>query len=957
MKKITGKVVSLVLALALVVTSFSANFAFASTKSVTGQFKDGEPDTTYLVNAKDTHYGTNPTDDKVDLYTLWPDAEIETTDHQHVIDDPKVVSISHASGDKLVKWSDLDSDDTSPVANLTLRNDSVEGKEVLSVLYEGSYYDDDDNEITVKAKTTVTVYVVDEDADFIGQAPDAVADITGDAVKGSSIDDDPMDDFAVTRNSEIKLGIYRATLNTSGDARVNWTAVKAQTADADADNDPVVNAEYQVSVTTGTSDVHLGGNDGVAVGGAEDFEAVVGRTFKATAVTGVSKANSYSEDGKVGNVVITAKKIKADDGSYVVSNDSDDKLTLKGKIAKKIEAATEEDDRDLATGTHYNYLQKDGSTYLRIASDDETTQVKVPSGYEVKFGKTSVAGASVGSDAETVSVIDNASVTKVSGKVTELKVTEGTVSTVDLDAGNVTVDDSKAGNISTDGSVTIDGSDAKVGNIDADTSAAVVTVNGGTTGDIATEGTIDIDAKDEEVPVVVGAISADVATESIKVDCEDSKVTIGSIKATSAGSEIQLTGDSVTVGKVDFDHYDAALTLDTFNGNITTANTENGSITTSNDDDDNDTTATVTNAVKFDSISVGSDTNLVFGDSVQVVDLGGDGTIKFAAGKLYVTGSASGVYVKLSDATLAAGTTVFKADSDTVDVNDVTPYGFTLTKSEGSAIDTFKIDTLSFAGLQINKSVSKIAKGYSETFTVSAYPGGTAIPAGDVVAWDFDGNDDVFEVTTSGNTATIKVNSVDPDFASENEGTLTATLQDEDGYDLEDYGAATCDVTAIAVPEATSDTHNDLSVGKGASYTFKITSATAPSFTTGTAGVFTVALAAQNGNDYFYKITATGNVGAATGIYLNGTKLLVATVKSAFTVDTTKDITVKGAYTLKVTSTTTPTFGVGTAGVFKAEFVSKTGNDYFYKLTSVGAVGTKAGIYVDGTKVFVATVG
>lgn len=36
MKKITGKVVSLVLALALVVTSFSANFALASTKTMTG---------------------------------------------------------------------------------------------------------------------------------------------------------------------------------------------------------------------------------------------------------------------------------------------------------------------------------------------------------------------------------------------------------------------------------------------------------------------------------------------------------------------------------------------------------------------------------------------------------------------------------------------------------------------------------------------------------------------------------------------------------------------------------------------------------------------------------------------------------------------------------------------------------------------------------------------------------
>ncbi len=40
MKKITGKVVSLVLALALVVSSFSANFAFASKRTISGLVTD-----------------------------------------------------------------------------------------------------------------------------------------------------------------------------------------------------------------------------------------------------------------------------------------------------------------------------------------------------------------------------------------------------------------------------------------------------------------------------------------------------------------------------------------------------------------------------------------------------------------------------------------------------------------------------------------------------------------------------------------------------------------------------------------------------------------------------------------------------------------------------------------------------------------------------------------------------
>ena len=161
--------------------------------------------------------------------------------------------------------------------------------------------------------------------------------------------------------------------------------------------------------------------------------------------------------------------------------------------------------------------------------------------------------------------------------------------------------------------------------------------------------------------------------------------------------------------------------------------------------------------------------------------------------------------------------------------------------------------------------------------------------------------------------------------------------------------------------DATSDTNNDFSVESGKTYQFKITSTTAaPVFTLGTSGVFTVAPVSHvaGSNDYFYKITATGKVGTATGVFLNGNKLLVATVKAAaFKSDTTKDATVKGAYTVKITAPAVPSFTIGTSGVFTAKFVSKTGNDYFYKITSVGKVGAKAGIYVNGVKAFVGIVG
>ena len=53
MRKATGKVVSLVLALALVVTSFSSTFAFAATKTESGEVWDNQIKDVELVNLSD----------------------------------------------------------------------------------------------------------------------------------------------------------------------------------------------------------------------------------------------------------------------------------------------------------------------------------------------------------------------------------------------------------------------------------------------------------------------------------------------------------------------------------------------------------------------------------------------------------------------------------------------------------------------------------------------------------------------------------------------------------------------------------------------------------------------------------------------------------------------------------------------------------------------------------------
>jgi hypothetical protein len=928
MKKITGKVVSLVLALALVVTSFSANFAFASTKkTISGTVSGTDHDDIYLVN----NDGSNPTTAIKDWITgNGGDFKLETKDHGEA-SNIEITAVSHVSGDKLVS-ADVGDNDTE----LKLKNKS--GTEVISVLFSGDYTDpDDDNdtEYTVKGKATLTVHVYDQGDIVFGEAKDS-----GAYVPGEGLDD--FETFAKNPNSTKTIGIYKA-VQATGTSLADFAPVTLTTAKENIAA-PATDV-YSYEMSSGSADVHT-----VLEGATTDNPKTASSELVAT-VGRVKDSGVYTADAKTGSVTINVKKLELqNDGTYKASKDSDDKYTLKTKVEKKIDV----DATGATLGNTDNYSIKKGSgTTTKLTGSGISGD-----GIDVKDCEVVFPDDFAG----TVSVGEKTNVSKISGDVGTLTITDGKVDAVAVDHGAVDVTGGKVGDITAkNGKVEVSGDDTVVGNINTkdhiESSDNTVEISGGTVGDIKTKGSVEITSDDEDYAVTVGTVTA----PEVSAYADDGKLTVkGFVVSAKDGKSLVKGNDNLSFGSIDTDYYSTEIAFGDddaeFVGTIAAPkNSKNATISTENED----TKLTITGALTLDSLSIGSDTQVSSNDAITVKSVDGDGTLKIAAGKLYVSDSASSVTLKLSDAVLTPGTTVFKADKDAVDVEDFDTFGFTLDSSSGNDVDTFKIKTIAFAGVAINKTSSKIAKGYSETFTASAYPTGTSLPAGATIKWELDGgSSDVFTLTTTGNTAKVDVVSIDTDFASENKTTLTATLYDEDGDEMDDYDAATCDITAIAVPEATSDTTKDFSVAKGSTYQFKITSATAPTFTTGTAGVFSVALASVNGNEYYYKITAIGNVGAATGIYLNGNKLLVATVKApAFTTDTTKDVTVKGAYTLKVTAAATPTFALGTAGVFKAEFVSKTGNDYLYKITSVGAVGAKTGVYVNGVKTFVATVG
>ena len=78
----------------------------------------------------------------------------------------------------------------------------------------------------------------------------------------------------------------------------------------------------------------------------------------------------------------------------------------------------------------------------------------------------------------------------------------------------------------------------------------------------------------------------------------------------------------------------------------------------------------------------------------------------------------------------------------------------------------------------------------------------------------------------------------------------------------------------------------------------------------------------------------------------------------AFASDTTSDFSVKGTYVFKITckNGNTPDFAIGTPGVFKSYLVKISAGNYYYMIKAVGHKGAKAGIYINGPKILVASI-
>ena len=869
MRKITGKALAAVLAMALLTSSFSGTFAFAASSERAGSVSFSGDDEVTLV--KDTE---DPNGYKFDLEGLIGTMTLTTTDkaEKDVAVDSEDLSFRHAKGDNLISIKD---------GKARVKSDKT-GTETIMVYGEATITRDD-RDITLKGQKEITIHVVESGYLFVGV--DGVPETkTGEEVPALELSYNDLD----VKN----VAVYKAVAGTNLEATYKKTTFNE-------DGDPL---RIETSSTT-RFDVD-----------DEDNVTTIQNRGKGT-----------------GTMKLSIKSATGSDKSKFNTTEESTTAT----ILKRIDVT------DNVT------IDKDGSktTISPYASAPNMDSDSNVAGYDIKVlngTNVNVTGsASVGkiTDAVDVSVEDKAKVGDITDATGTVSISGGTVGALDV-KGSVEMSDGTAASIEADENISI--------------------VGGTVSGDVLTDKDVTIDAEDDEIDTVV---NGKVEATNISVDCssEDGQIRLAKVVLKDDG-ELNLTGGNVEITELDC-AYEGNVNFVDFQGTLPTIlNAQDISV-------DEDSTVVVTGAVELGSLDIAEGGSIEFRDAVEVESVSGDGKLVVGADKLYVSDSISGdVKLRLAGANVNVGDVAYKAAKDVGSTDAFSGVGFTVErKSVDSNTDSFLVRSVSFAGVALDKSEVTIAKGFSDTVTVSNYPASTSLPAGASIVWDYsDADRDVFDITADGATLTISVKDYDDVYATSNSFELIATVVDSDGYEIEDYDPATCTVTAIPEVVVSSDLSGIVEVPQGSTKDFVVNSQVEAPVTIGTGNVAVHALKTPFANGQAtYTIKATGAVGTTAGVYAtvpgqNAVKLFIIKVtEPVVTSDTTVDFNLAAGnrYVFKITAPSAPSFTVGNGAVLKTQAGKIDGNDYYFAVYAIGSAGQSTGVYVNGVKVCTVTVG
>ena len=996
MRKATGKVVSLVLALALVVTSFSSTFAFAATKTESGEVWENQIGDVELVNLSDVADSAvdlkAARDNHQDMFNLTDYIEanpvvLETKDHIE-IDNAEISSIS-VTGNNIIRVSKVtkaQADDPNSVYSkfgaeegdyvATVRSATGTGTATVKVLFTGTA-NRGDTEITVRATDSFTVTLFDAKTPYLdsveslpknpapGNQYGGWATIYGDDVQdsGEPVVTGTAHVYLPKRGtaSAAKIGDNEQNVYANdGRNDANWNVDKDK--DGEADLELYWNAKDEYAKIPENSYL-------VSASGTNNYLSIDGNKITYGVV-----------DPSVGNTVrlsvYSLREVKDDNDDVVgyTTNRVVDQATtrvenwLKGEISS---IALGNGDRT-RVGLNNNetilsksraYTQIDGKWWDATGSDI-TTYASSMSVSEVRIGDIIKA--------DDVDLADSTVGTVAANVVT---VTGGTVGAVE--ANDVTVSGGTVASVS-----------ASLVDKNGDLANTSVTINEGTVTGSVTANTVALSPSNEEVTASVGGL---VTANKLTVDGSIADATVGSYAAAHVHEgewEVRLIGENATIGNMDADYHPLSVVMQNFQGTLSAI--DNGEFYQQNDatgatlkTEDNDsmdpTNATVSADMDIRTLELNTGT-VTFEGSLTVGQLyGSEATIVIAPGALRVTeGVASSNTLKLDTANITPGMIVYYAAPEIADEESLVGVGYTMNLTTGKSWDTFTVDKTSFAGLQFvynGTPVDSLNVVNGETVTVNAvpYPNGTTLPEGMKIAFYSEADEDYIYAENAGDgIATIQAKNYSDDFTVLNQGTITAVVTDEFDMIMEEYGEATLKVNVVPQPSVVSDTTSDFTLAQGSTYQFKLTvsNGATPVFKSGNTTALPIVAQSNSGNDYFYTVRADGQVGEQIGIYADGAqgvnennRLLVITIgqgtgtTAAYTCDTKAvNVPAGASYQVEITSATRPVLAAGNSS-YTVEFVQQSGNNYYFRITAATAqAGDQVGFYINGgARAFIAT--
>lgn len=800
MTKIKRKGLSMLLAIGLVVSSFSSlNSASAAIKTETGKLTvDGG--IRNLISEK-SKSDLIPTDEVVG------NVSIDTYDHDN-LSDIEFVKASHVSGDKLLTIKKKGGEFYFVVRS------KASGKEVINVRYE-AIYDRNDEKVKVKANKDLTFYANKNGEVFLGKAGLTSKTSRPDDIPTVAVNQKYLDIGVYYAEAAGETGIDKITANYSG---VDVNTVKAEEKPVyvikDSGNAVKINSDalelksskiFNKIVVASLSKKGGSEPDADAYKNGMDGDLIDNNVIRlVTTFEGQTAAEEDSNlkkaSAKLVNVGSNTLQIKlgsvSDAATYASLDSSQQDIPVSSEKKYDADLSLNDGVSKLA-GDNLQINKKGGKTYVNVGHLNWNS-----SNAWNEHQKTMDAAVSVGSYDK---ILTTKHVDILGGSIGELE-TNNTKTIVvedgktgDLTSGTVEV---QAGSVQGEISAKIvHVSDGTVKAINND--AAVVTIDGGEiTGNI-TGKTIEIDAKDDAINTVIGGnVTAkgdnDANVEpTIQVHSgSDATVTVkGELKGA-----VTVEGDHIHLETINMDYKHTAVFHD-FTGSVkATVNAGNDTAVEIH----GESVVSLSGKLAVDSVEIEEDSELTVAEAA-IGSINGDGQFVFPAGKLHVTnGIDDTVRLIISDG-LAVGATAFTSNKDAVSHDRLNIAGSTLqTNPASNTADKQVLTAVAFSGLKFNKKELRIAKGHSDTLTVKSYPSDLPLPAGAKIEWSVNSNTDYMTVTVdeTTQTATINVTNFNAEHAMDNEGKITAAVVDESGNVIGGLLKATVKVTGLEKPDS-----------------------------------------------------------------------------------------------------------------------------------------------------------